>query len=534
MKRILLLIFVLALILRFYKLGENPPSLYWDEVSLGYNAYSILKTARDEYGSFLPLSIRSFGDYKPPLYTYFTVVPVALFGLNEYSVRFISALFGFLTIFITYKLTRSVFPNNGKIALLAMLLLSISPWHIQFSRTAFESNLALFFVISGVLMFLTGVSKGRWFIVSGLFFGISLYAYHSPRLIAPALLAGMTILFLKQVWKYRIYYLIGLSLFILLFIPIILTMRSTGARFGSVSVVNPDEKLGTSISAIESDQVRGDLLGKLTHNRRIVFAREIIGGYLDHFNFDFLFLTGDAPGRHHAAGMGMLYIIELPFILIGLFWLVRHTNRYIASIFVIYLVAPLASALTSGTPHAVRALTYLPAYQVFTAYGLIVFIRRIRFYNNKVKIVLFYVLCFMFYVNIFYYLRMYYIHTPIEYSQWWQYGYKDAVWEVSKIENRFDKVIVTYRYDQPYIYFLFYNKVDPSWYQSRWQGEEIQRASRAFGKYEFRNLDWEKDSKINNVILVGSAEEIPESASGIIREIKFLDGTVAFRIVARQ
>ena len=49
-RKFLLAIIILAFILRFYKLGQIPPSLDWDETAHGYNAYSILKTARDEYG----------------------------------------------------------------------------------------------------------------------------------------------------------------------------------------------------------------------------------------------------------------------------------------------------------------------------------------------------------------------------------------------------------------------------------------------------------------------------------------------------
>jgi len=99
---LLFLIFFLGFILRFWQLGVNPPSLDWDEASLGYNAYSLFTTGKDEYGNPWPLSIRSFNDYKPPLYTYLTILPVALTGLNEFSTRFISALFGSLSVVIGY------------------------------------------------------------------------------------------------------------------------------------------------------------------------------------------------------------------------------------------------------------------------------------------------------------------------------------------------------------------------------------------------------------------------------------------------
>jgi len=578
-------IFLLAFILRFWQLGSVPQSLDWDEASLGYNAYSIMKTGRDEYGSFLPLSIRSFGDYKPPLYTYLTVLPVWLFGLNEFSTRFISAFLGFLTVVVSYFLIKELFPaKKYDLYLLFTFLFAISPWHIQFSRVAFEANCALFFFVTGTWLFLKGLKSGLFFLVSFLSFGLSAYAYHSPRLIVPIFLFGLVIIFRKEIKTKITFVTVSVLLISLLFLPIVfLYGSSTAARFGSVSVINPNEKLGESIRAIELDNNRGDFFGKLTHNRRIVFAREILAGYLDHFNFAFLFLSGDPPGRHHAAGMGMLYLVELPFILAGIIYMLKLLRPYgrgiyqngsselksaeaensstsldqttrlaakrvgefregglkryqrgTAVIFLWFFLAPLASSLTSGTPHAVRALLYLPTYQLITAFGLLYvfsWLSNNLSYNRGrlIKTLIFLAVI----GNFFYYLHMYYVHTPIEYAYWWQYGYKEAVAEVAKIEKNYNKVFVTYQYDQPYIYFLFYNQVDPAWYQKNWGGGEVMREQRSFGKYVFRDLDWDEDSEMSKVILVGTASEIPEGASGLVKTINYPDGSVAFRLVAR-
>ncbi len=56
-KIILLIIVFLSAILRFYKLDTIPPSLSWDEVAVGYNAYTIANWGRDEWGEVFPLSL---------------------------------------------------------------------------------------------------------------------------------------------------------------------------------------------------------------------------------------------------------------------------------------------------------------------------------------------------------------------------------------------------------------------------------------------------------------------------------------------
>src|SRR5579872_6374629 len=158
-KYILVAIILLAGLLRFYKLGQNPPSLYWDEASLGYNAYSILKTGSDEHGRHLPITdFAAFGDYKPPLYIYADVPAIAVFGLNEFGIRFPSAFFGTLTIFVAYLIAKSLIEDEN-VALLTSLFLAISPWHIQLSRAAYEANLGLFFSSLGILFFIKFAQK---------------------------------------------------------------------------------------------------------------------------------------------------------------------------------------------------------------------------------------------------------------------------------------------------------------------------------------------------------------------------------------
>ena len=79
-----------------------PPSLNWDEVSLGYNAHSLQQTGRDEWGVVLPSLFRAFGDYKLPVYVYLTT-PWPMFP------RLTSYLAGILAIVVCYLLSRKLF-----------------------------------------------------------------------------------------------------------------------------------------------------------------------------------------------------------------------------------------------------------------------------------------------------------------------------------------------------------------------------------------------------------------------------------------
>ena len=140
---LLTIIILLGLTLRLYHLDTRPVGFTWDEAALGYNAYSLLKTGKDEYGKILPVVFKSFGDYKPGLYIYLTVPMVKIFGLNEFSTRLPSAILGTLLIVVIYLLVCKLFVTCH-LSLVTSLMLAINPWSIHFSRGAWEANVALF------------------------------------------------------------------------------------------------------------------------------------------------------------------------------------------------------------------------------------------------------------------------------------------------------------------------------------------------------------------------------------------------------
>ena len=163
-KIVLLLIVFLAVGVRFWKLGDYP-ALNADEASIGYDAYSLLTTGKDQHGNSWPVSFQSFNDYKPGLYIYLAVPSVALFGLNEWSVRVPGALAGVGTVLILYLLVielgryHSPTTSHKLLATTAMFLLAISPWHIHFSRGGWEVNVATFFIVLGIFFFLKSHAK---------------------------------------------------------------------------------------------------------------------------------------------------------------------------------------------------------------------------------------------------------------------------------------------------------------------------------------------------------------------------------------
>jgi len=199
-KNWILIIFILiGSFLRLWKLSSIPPQLTTDEVALGYNAYSILKTGKDEYGKVLPLIFQSYGDYKPGLYIYSTIPSVAIFGLNEFSTRLPSALGGILTILLVYLIVKKLFKNN-KLALISSLVTAINPWLIFFSRGAWEANFSLTLTLLGIYFFLLFLEKPKNLIFSAFFFALTLLTYQGAKLSSLLVLISLFVAFYKKEW----------------------------------------------------------------------------------------------------------------------------------------------------------------------------------------------------------------------------------------------------------------------------------------------------------------------------------------------
>jgi hypothetical protein len=461
MKKIIILgfIFSLGFLLRFYHLGSNPPSLYWDEASLGYNAYTISTTLRDEHGEYLPLArFIAFGDYKPPGYIYATVPFILIFGVNEFAVRLPSMLAGVLMVIVTYFLVKELFKNDI-LAYLSSFFLAVSPWSIHMSRAAFEANLAAFFNLLAIYFFILGRRK-KWTIVfSFISFVLSFYTFNANRIIAPVILLVLIILYHHDLRKNAKWFIFSFLLSAVLIFPSLsyLSTRESRLRYEEVTIFNNLQPVELANARIATDG--GNIVAKLIHNRRLIFFTDYLKHYFDNFTGRFLFTHGDVNPRLSVQGMGQLYVWDLPFLLIGLYLLVKQRTKSSVLIFSWMLVAPIPAGTARETPHALRILSILPTFQIVIAYGVyqtVLWLKQ-KFSLRNFHILLF-LLSFLLSVNLFYYLHIYHVHFPINWSGEWQYGYKEMVNYVNHVEDSYDQIFVTTALGRPYIYFAFYDK----------------------------------------------------------------------------
>lgn len=544
----LFLTIVLAFALRFYNVTKVPPSPDWDEAAIGYNAYSILKTGRDEFGYFLPLSLRSFNDYKPAFYAYAAIPSVAIFGLNVFAVRFPSVVFGTLTVLGVFFLCEALRKHlNIRLftvycSLLTAFLLAVSPWNIQFSRVGFEVNSALFLLVWGAVFFFRSFKKPWFLVVSAVFYGLSLYAYHSARVFTPLFVLGLFILFKRELFINKKTFIAALLMGFLLSLPagLILLSPSGRERLGGVSIYTDQTGLlAQNVRQIEQDEKFGLPLSNFIHNRRLTYVSRFLEGYLWNFTPKWLFISGDGVERHHAPDMGLLYILELPFVLIGIYQLFKDNSKGKWVVFLWFLMAPVADAPTNQTPHAVRSFFMVVPLEIFSAIGIMVLIKRFWTSQNDgrttiiARKLLFTVVCLLFSVNFVYYLDMYFNQMPREFAPYWQYGYKQAIGEAQILAPKYKKIIFSGKLEQPYIFYLFYTKYNPVKYLKQGGSKGIDFNNWSYqniGKYEFKFLDWSKEEKGSDILFVGRPADFGGGVK-ILKTIYYPDGKPAIELV---
>jgi 4-amino-4-deoxy-L-arabinose transferase-like glycosyltransferase len=534
---ILSTIFLAAVFLRFWQIDKVPPSLYWDEVSQGYNAYSILKTGRDEHGEFLPIArFKAFGDYKAPVYIYLDVPFVGIFGKTTLGVRFPSALFGSLTALLTYLLVNELFyknENRKKLALWSAFFLAISPWHIQLSRAAYEANVATFFTVFGVYLFLLAKrTKPKFFILSAISFVLGFYAFNAHRVFIPLLCLLLGAIYFKDLLKVKKYIGISIVLGLILLAPFIAYLRTPESklRFNEVNIFSDLDIIRQSNKLIA--QSNNSIFAKVFDNRRVLYSLTYAKHYLDFFNPSYLFFSGDVNPRFSLRDTGELFLWELPLFLIGFYLLISQKTKTSLLIIGWFLLAPVAGALARETPHALRSETFIPTYEIVAALGMVWIINLLKSVNKYFGRTVIMIIILTIFSSVYVFLHNYFVHFPVNFSYDWQYGYKQAVSETEKLKNQYDYVVFSDTYGRPHIYVAFYSDIPPSDF---WKESTVQIDPFGFftvsrvGKYIFRNKPVQASDAGKKVLYVGKPDQIPSTFT-ILKKVNFLNGDPAFVI----
>lgn len=309
---IAIFIMVIGAFVRFICFDSLPLGLNQDEAFAAYEAYCLSNYGVDSAGNLNPTYFVSWGSGMNVLQSYLAIPFMWLFGCSEAVYRLPSLLCGIASLPLFWLILKKFWGNTT--ALIGLGMLSISPWHIMLSRWGLESNLTPAFLLFGIYFLIKGITKNHFFILSSIFFGLSLYAYSINWVTVPLIITVFGVYIIKHQKKIKLRFI-----FIACFILLIFALPHILFLLVNHNVI-PEIK--TSFITIP----------------KMIYMREGEISLANIFNphtwinlFRILFLQYDTLTRNAFPYFGLFYHISLPFFFVGFIALFKGLKNDIKS-----------------------------------------------------------------------------------------------------------------------------------------------------------------------------------------------------------
>ena len=354
-------VLVVAVFLRLYSLDTIPTGLLTDEAFNGLDALRILDGER-------PIFLAD-NNGREALFVYFQAISIAFLGQSALALRVVSAILGILTVVIAYFLAKRMF--GPRVALLASCWVTLSLYHLIFSRTAWRTIALPLFLAIGFYCLWRGLHAAKsqartrhvpallslrpaiWFALGGISIGLSLYTYSTARF-APLVIV-MLALYLailhRDLFRTALPgFILALGLTTLVFLPQGLFFLSHPESFveraREVTIFNPDLQDGNPSQALIDSALR--TLG--------MFA-----------------IKGDAVVDKNIPGRPLLDPLSALFMLMGIALALRRFRHPAYGFLIIWLAVMFAPsfAAVSGTPNYLRITGMIPALFILPALGAV-------------------------------------------------------------------------------------------------------------------------------------------------------------------
>ena len=423
------LLMLIGIIVRIWEFGLVPEGINQDEAFAGYEAFSLLHYGVDSSGYAFPIYFTTWGSGMNALEIYLMIPFISLFGLTTYTIRMPQVILASFTLLIIFLLSKEIFHSD--ICFISLFLTAIAPWHIMLSRWGLESNLAPAFLIFGLYFFVLGIEKPGFFILSSLFYGLSLYCYATIWLVVPVVLFLQV---LYCLWYKKLHFcketILSVLILSVLAIPLLLFLIINHGFLPEITTYFSIPRL----VAMRQGEVSFRNIGNNFRNLcSIIF----------HQSDNYIINSTDQ--------FGIFYHITLPFFLLGLFLLIYdiinscRKKQYNGGIFIIinFVAAFFLGLLVQANITKINSL-FLPMI-IITSYGLYKVL--LRFKKIFIASLIIYFILFVLFIN------YYFTDYNNEVKKYYYCGSKEMIEQASSY-NR--KIYVTK--SLPYPVVLFYSK----------------------------------------------------------------------------
>lgn len=464
---ILASILLLAAILRLVFLGDIPQGVTHDELGYIYNAYSIAETGKNVFGETLPLFtwLNTGGFPFLPVPIYLSAPFFWLFPVSAFAGRLPAALLGIADVFLIYYIVRSLFQKKT-LAFVSALFLAISPWHLHFSRSAYDPNFALFFYLLGIALFLFEVKEKRLPVLSVLALFLALFSYRGMNPIFPPLVLllvwyGVSV---GKVTRAQLgVFTIGIVAITCIFGAVV---YQSGSRYTAEAQFYKDPKIQQEIDT-QIREAQGPLfIRRLFLNKPMYAIGKFRENYIRAYSPEFLFLYTEPSKIYSIWSRGRIFFIDFPLIIAGILYLFR-VHKKAAILVTAFLLIGGLPGMVGGFPYSARNFFLAAVFPVLSAAGILWLVEQKFLKKAKVLVIAAVVAAYVFVFGN--YLFDYYARFAYYGSEAWVKSLKD----VSKIiiDNRdsYRTIVVSPASFGDFMQYAFYTKEHPSLVQTSWE-----------------------------------------------------------------
>lgn len=537
---------LVAFFVRIYRLDIDLPSLYSDEVDLHYKALGWFKYP-ENLTSFFYNKI-FYGTYS---FTWFL-------GLNPLGVRLPAALFMSINVLlfgVFSKLLAGKMGTKSKMFfILATVVGATIPWNFVLSRIGFTHiAIMLSFIYLHLIIFLLA-KNARGYLLSLVPLLFSVYYYQSMICLAPI----VAILVINKAFQKTKKQILNKGVSFLIFLVIVLAVFVFKPNYSDVTVgqrgldlaiwrdinVTADSNLYRGLSrksepTIFSLNYDPEIINRIFYNFPTSVFLKFIENYLSFFEIDFLFLAGDPVLRHSTSLVGVLYLMFIPFLLIGIYNILMRGGE-IRNLFLIWIMfTPIASALTKdGYQDLIRVLSMMPFLTFLSVWGFWVSVSYFKGYL-RVGYILPIITIFIF--SVYYFIFGYFHVFPALAARDFDYGFKEIALFQTASEK---KILVIWDGYYPHWHFRFWQNTDYLEFK-QFRSEEIKFGNEIIHKRHkdlyFANikdvkklLGIMKAEKISYVVIpVNHYNRYSDTLSEVFKDIQTINypsGELAFKI----
>ncbi|MBI2309849.1 glycosyltransferase family 39 protein [Candidatus Collierbacteria bacterium] len=518
--------------LHFYRLGDIPPGLNNDEANIGYEAWSIATTGRDQWGNFLPLVFQGFGNWSLPVYIYLTAPFVRILGPTILAVRAVSALSFLALVLLVYAIVKKFRPQ---IAFPAAVMTAVTPWIYGLTRIATEVPLAMAFFLAAIYFFLESRKHRQWVIASAAFLMLSIFTYYGMWVLAGLFFVFLGFLNRNRAWgkKYLMVLLIMSAVCAFLIIKISL-IQGGNARLNQVNITNDVALVGQLNAERGACNAKfSGLTCKFFFNKPVLFIKEFTANYLSHFSIREWFILGSNKGILPPGGHFLM--VQAPLLILGLWVLLVKGTEAEKMILLPWLaLSPLADSLT-GPGNFARAFALAPVVSIIASYSFLAIPKKTSLATWGI-------------IGLSWigFQLVYHSYFPVFHSLYTHYEYQPLMQELNG-EKLPIYLSSRFRDTKQYIFYSFYNRIPPINFQQRLNVvKEVDSDGwvwvKRIGNWNFvKSLPQVKELPERSILAGAAKEEIEpfinkyQYCSGITlgdpKIIYFLNGNPAFSIL---